>query len=140
MRAQRMSQALLVLLFLGALGCAHTTRPSDESMQPLAAHLLRLTKAVEFTAHYDPAATTLQDGALLDRATQADPTLLAPFRAYTLRVRQQDGHADLLVCTRDGRTALLEDVGCTEGLDRPAWTEGAPCDFSVNVPAVCGGK
>ncbi len=139
MRTRRMPRTLLGLLLLAAIGCAHSTRPSDKGMQPLAGNLLRLTKAVEFTAHYDPAASALTDEALLNRATQTDPTLLTPFREYVLRARQQDGHADLLVCTKDGRTALLEDVGCTEGLDRPAWTEVAPCEFSLSIPAVCGG-
>ncbi|HXZ43741.1 MAG TPA: hypothetical protein VEH53_02855, partial [archaeon] len=100
---------VLLLLLLTGIGCVHNARPSDESMQPLAGALVRLTKAVEFTAHYDPGASALQDGALLNRATQADPTLLAPFQEYVLRARQQDGHANILVCTKDNRAALLED-------------------------------
>lgn len=45
----------------------------------------------------------------------------------------------VLVCTRDGTHALLEDAGCTGKLDRKRWQESpsAPCQPTLQIAAVC---
>jgi len=106
-----------------------------------ASALTKLSAAAESAVRYKDAPGELTDRALLQWATSHDPALLAPFSAYTLKVLRQDRHALVLVCTEDGTIALLEDAGCTAGLDRHRWrdTPEAVCGFSIETRVVCAG-
>lgn len=117
------------------VGCA---KPQDEVMYPLASRLLKLTEsaeALERFAHPDPA---LSDEVFLAEAVEHDPQLINPFDDYTLKVLRNGIDVILLVCTKDGQTALLEDFGCTTKLDCHHWKQpNMPCEFSMEIEAAC---
>jgi hypothetical protein len=108
-------------------------------MYGLASALTKLSAAVESAVGFKDPPVTLSDADLLVFATQHDPALRAPFDSYRLRILRRDPHAAVLVCTSDGRQALLEDAGCSAALDAHRWKDAppTPCEFTMNVAAVC---
>jgi hypothetical protein len=58
------------------------------------------------------------------------------FAPYQLKVQYQHPYAILLLCTQDGKQALLEDAGCSAKLDRKVRNE-APCEFTLRVKENC---
>jgi hypothetical protein len=141
MRAHRRLRGLSVIAVLLALiaGCAHAASVDDEQMYRFASALTKLSAAVESAVGFKDPPAGLTDTDLIVFATQHDPTLRAPFDVYTLRVLRWDPHAAVLVCTPDGRQALLEDAGCSAALDKHRWkdTPPTPCEFTVDLAAVC---
>jgi hypothetical protein len=68
--------------------------------------------------------------------SEHDPRLLDGVNAYQLRIQYQQKHALLLLCTKDGSQAVLEDAGCTAQLDRHA-PANTPCKFTLKAEASC---
>lgn len=121
-------------ILAATLGCA---RPyTSEEMQPLAATATDLARAVMRYAAANPnEAALLDDQALVRRATAYDPKLLEPYDGLVVR-----GTADgvILVCTSDGKVALIEDAECTDKVDKLLWPEGnVPCQFSLKLDTLC---
>lgn len=113
---------------------------TEESMMIKASELTKLSTAVESAVLYEKDRSSgLESAELLKFATEHDPELLSRFSTYEVRVSTKEEHAALLVCTGDGRRALLEDAGCTAPLDRQAWQEApdAPCEFKLDLAALC---
>lgn len=137
----RLNQALLalpVLLFLA--GCLHCPpHASVETMSPLADALTKLSPKVESVVRYGNPPENATSLDLLALATQRDPELLALFDGYEVRVLSQERHASVLVCTKDGKIGLLEDLGCSAMLDRNLWREltEMPCSFTLSVTMGC---
>jgi nitrogen fixation-related uncharacterized protein len=77
------------------------------------------------------------DMEILRQAAAHDPSLLAEnmFAPYLLKVRRQP-HAVLLLCTKDGSRAVMEDAGCSARLDRQV-RDNAPCAFTLRVSEGC---
>jgi hypothetical protein len=112
--------------------------PGTKERAALAAQLLNLSAAVEGSFSTLTAAPARDEAAILKLATEHDPSLLAPFADKRLRVQYQRNHAVLLLCTKDGRQALLEDLGCTARLDRQVREdENAPCEFTLKAETGC---
>jgi type II secretory pathway pseudopilin PulG len=112
---------------------------ADKSQQEkeLAARLINLSAAVDAYFSAADAVPAGSDEEILRRAAAHDPSLLpAAFKPYQLRVQRQDAYAVLLLCTEDGKQAVLEDAGCSARLDRRAEL-GAPCQFTLKVSADC---
>jgi hypothetical protein len=109
-------------------------------MQTLADELRKLTAAVQGDVIADPDGTKgLSDRDLLARATAHDPSLLAPFAGYSVRVNREADYVAILVCSQDGKRGLLEDTNCTVTLDRPLWRDSpdAACQPSVSLAEAC---
>lgn len=136
MKTIRLSLFALVLLLFG---CAYAQAQSEKEMNELGSALTKVSSAVEGTVHFEKKGLDLQDMALLTLATQHDPGLLDPFRRYALRAKAEGGHSAVLVCTADGRLALLEDTGCTARMDQHLWQvhPPLPCDFTLDLAKVC---
>lgn len=131
--------SLLIALTVSFSAFAQDTF-SEEAMMIKASELTKLSTAVESAVHYErDRSAELEGQALLTFATEHDPELLSRFSAYEIRVSAKDSHAAVLVCTADGRRALLEDAGCTAPMDRHAWNEGpeTPCEFRLDLSALC---
>lgn len=121
------------------IGCSIYSASSDEDMYKLASALTKLSAAVESTVRYKDPPQNLSDDKLLEFATRHDPSLLRSFTTYRLRVLRKDRHAIVLVCTKDGTHALLEDAGCTGELDAHLWqSKSQPaCEFTLTVARTC---
>jgi len=106
-------------------------------MQTLGSALTKLSSAVDATVAYEDLPEGISDRELLVQATKHDPELLQRFDGYRLRVLHQDSYAVLLVCSETEGRALLEDVACTAPMDRHAWREKTPCEFTLTAPQLC---
>jgi hypothetical protein len=129
---------ICLILFL-SIGCTHSIAGNTEDMLTLGSALTKLSSAVESTVRYKNPPAGISDSELLVLATSHDPRILKPFSDYTLRVLNQNSHAIVLVCTKDGKYALLEDAGCSTKLDRHWWQEqpDKACDFSLDIASIC---
>lgn len=130
---------LAVSLLLGVSACAvHGPFMEDEqAMQTLGSALTKLSSAVDVTVAYEDLPEGISDRELLIQATRHDPELLRRFDGYRLRVLHQDSYAVLLVCSETDDRALLEDVACTAPMDRHAWREKTPCEFTLRDSRLC---
>ncbi len=130
---------LAVSLLLGVSSCAvHSPFMEDEqAMQTLGSALTKLSSAVDVTVAYEDLPEGISDRELLVQSTRHDPELLRRFDGYRLRVLHQDSYAVLLVCSKTDDRALLEDVACTAPMDRHAWREKTPCEFTLRDPRLC---
>jgi anti-sigma regulatory factor (Ser/Thr protein kinase) len=137
-----MKRALCWVVILVS-GCAFAQQPRDaEAMFILARQLVVLTAAVHGYVRYEQSDARLTDAEILANATKHDSSLLPEFGEYLVRVRQEDRNGSVLLCTRDGKQGLIEDVGCTAEPDRHLWqmAQRQPCEFTVNVREVCARK
>ncbi len=131
---------VLTLCVLSLTCCAHA-EVLESKMDTLAAQLKHLSDSVESAVRYKHAPESLADKELLVFSTKHDPSLMEPVAPYVVRARSvavgRVRHSDILVCSPDGKQALLEDVGCTARLDAQLWHESSPCTFSLDVTKVC---
>lgn len=108
-------------------------------MYSLASSLTKLSSAVESTVRYKAKTipSGISDKELLVLATKHDPKLLKPFNNYTVKVSQKNRHAIVLVCTKDGKRALLEDAGCSREMDKHLWKSSSSCRFRLKAKNIC---
>ncbi|MCW5199917.1 hypothetical protein VU05_04320 [Desulfobulbus sp. F1] len=97
--------------------------PHEKDIAELATQLVDLSSRVEGLM------ITQESEAEILRQTEK-------FAPYQLKVQYQHPYAVLLLCTPDGKQALLEDVGCSAKLDRKVRNE-APCEFTLRVKENC---
>ena len=128
----------VVLAFVVAAGCMRRS-VRDERMYELGPPLTKVSAVVDAAVRDEGAPDSLSEEELLARATAHDRTLVAPFKSYRLRVARDGLDSAVLVCTSDGRVALLEDAGCTNPLDSELWTrpKPVPCEFTLPLRELC---
>lgn len=133
-------RALLLTVFVSVPLSACSSNDIDESsMAEAAGYLDKLSKAVYSAVSFKNASPDLDEAALLTFATSHDPGLLDGLADYAIRVHRIENASGVLICTADRSAALLEDTACTPGVDAHRWSEspGAPCDFSLDIVALC---
>jgi hypothetical protein len=131
--------SLITVIFLLSFGCSSSDTFSEKDMNELGAALIKLSSAVESGVRYKGLGANLPGDQLLMLSTQHDPNLLEPFKDYNLRVMIQENHSAVLICSKDGRNALLEDAGCTARMELHRWKDQplSRCEFSLNLKKVC---
>lgn len=136
---KRVGLSLIALIVLFSFGCASSNAFSERDMNELGAALIKLSSSVESAVRYKGMGGDISDDRLLIIATKHDPSLLEPFSGYKLRVKIQDNHAAVLVCSKDGANALLEDAGCTARMEEHRWKDQplSPCEFSLDLKETC---
>jgi hypothetical protein len=129
--------AFLLLAVIAACGFTREKVDSSE-MYVRASALTKLAAAMESYIRYDHPLASLSEAELLAEGTKHNPGLLTNMGEYRIRVLSRDRHAVILMCTKAGDRALLEDAGCTGELEVHHWKNGdVPCEFSVSVASVC---
>ena len=136
----RLALAAIAAIFVLA-GCA-TPGPgpySEENMMALAAALTKVSAAAEVNLRDGAPSDMLTDDEFLAQSVAHDPGLLQPFAAVSIKAARQGRHTVILVCSRDGATALLEDLGCTAAMDRHRWKDDPPsaCAFTSGLAQIC---
>ncbi len=128
----------LVSIVMLTSGCSTIRTSHEESMLMEASRLTKLSSAVEATVRYEADVHTLSETEILQQATAHDITLLSSFQHRLLRVKVENRHALVLVCTKDGHRGLIEDAGCSAAADKHLWmSPSAPCEFTLQVTEVC---
>lgn len=129
----------LITFILLIFGCASSQAWSEKDMNELGSALTKVSSSVESTVRYKGMGADLPDDELFILSTKHDPGLREPFQGYKLRILRQNGHTAVLVCTQDGLAALLEDAGCTAGMDRHHWKAQPvpPCEFTLDLDKIC---
>jgi hypothetical protein len=98
--------------------------------------MIPLGKAVDVVADKLPPEAEDQEifAAVLERS--GNPLLLKPFEEYMLKARIINGIGIVLLCSKDGKEGIIEDVSCTTRPDslRPS---GSPCAYMLDPNLVC---
>lgn len=133
MRVKSAIRFLLVSLCLTPFaGCkTDTTRQADYLVTPLP----KLTAAVEALVRYPPdPAIPVPDERLLAEAIKDKPELQKTFAGYPIKVRRNDRNVVILVCSKDGKHALLEDASWTLGVDHKWYLSepNHPVEFTMD--------
>ncbi len=119
------------------VACVTATAPDAEERGILSTKMVNLSAAVDTYFADLPDAPTDSDTVVLHNATLHDKRLLAPeLERYVLKVQYQNPYAVLLLCSKDGKSAIMEDAGCSARLDRQV-THVAPCEFTLRVSQGC---
>jgi len=136
---QILQMVTLCFIVVFNIGCTCCIADDSENMLPLASALTKLSATVESTVRYKNPPVGISDADLLILSTQHDPRILEPFSDFTVRVLNQDRHAVVLVCNKEGKYGLLEDAGCSPEIDKHLWKEQppVPCQFSLSPSNVC---
>jgi hypothetical protein len=123
-------------------GCAGPGHLSDEALLIKASALTKLAYAVESAVKYKDAPVQLSESELLAFSTRHDPALLDPFKGDVLRVRRAGQATSVLVCSSDGKEALIEDTACTAISDAHLWKRSPRpvCDFQLDLRKLCGAR
>ena len=115
--------ALTLILILVA-GCGKQYRPLPPSA--LSPSVLRLTRALHAELGH------VANDELVAVTFQKKPELERDFRGYTIRTQSSGMNLVVLVCTKDGRYALLEDASWTPYVDKK-WDETKhPAVFTID--------
>lgn len=134
-------RAAILCTFAAAIlisGCSLTSADDNEKYLILGSALTKLSSSVESAVRYKNPPSNATESELLGFATKHDPGLLRPFDGYTIRVKAENRHGFVLVCSTDFQKAILEDAGCTAKLDVHRYKEmGASCDFTLKAGDVC---
>lgn len=133
----RISIGLAAALLMGVCASSLAAAPSAQERGHLSTKMVNLSSAVDtyFTGLAEAPAD--DDATLLKKATRRDARLLAPeFKPYQLKVQYQTPYAVVLLCSKDGKRAIMEDAGCSARLDRQV-TEIEPCEFTLKVSQGC---
>ena len=119
--------------------CSTSIAGEKDNLYPLASALTKLSSSVESTVRYKNPPKDAKDAELLELSTQHDPGQLTPFVDYRLFAKGDSKRGVVLVCTMDGETALMEDVGCSAEVDAHYWdkTSVTPCDYHLDVQSIC---
>lgn len=131
----------MVISLVASLLCACSTAvdsaPSAKERGRLSTQVVNLSSAVDVYFADLSQAPTDSDAVILQKATVHDKRLLAPeFKPYMLKVQYQNPYAVLLLCSKDGQWAIMEDAGCSARLDRQV-IHRAPCEFTLHVKQGC---
>lgn len=136
MKYQTLSRCTSILMLM-AFANANASPIDDEERGRLSTKIVNLSSAIDVYFTNLPEAPTEYDESVLRNATQHDSSLLATeFEPYLLKVQYQAPYAVLLLCSKDGQAALMEDAGCSARLDRQVINE-APCEFTLQVSEEC---
>jgi len=135
--------SLAAALLLGACVTSTDGASDDEVLDAqergrLSTKMVNLSSAVNTYFSDLPEAPTDSDAIILQNATRHDKRLLAPeFEPYVLKVQYQNPYAVLLLCSKNGNHAIMEDAGCSARLDRQVTHHVAPCEFTLRVSRGC---
>lgn len=120
-------------------GQEQTRVPDEKERAELSVKISALSWAVDgYLSRQETRLADSDDAELLRQAAAHDPSLLAEklFAPYLLKVQVQQPHAVLLLCTKDGSRAVIEDAGCSVSVDRQV-RDAAPCAFTLRVREGC---
>lgn len=129
--------SLVISLLLGACAAPGGVVLDAKERDKLSVKMVNLSAAVEdyFGDSIETSIDTVPN--ILQKATRRNPSVLPPeFEAYLVKIQYQNPYGVLLLCSKDGKQAIMEDAGCSARLDRQV-TDAAPCTFTLHVVRNC---
>jgi hypothetical protein len=133
-----MKHALLLIgsALIVSLCVASPNKAFDEDMLTLKPAVAKLTATIQSKVNDENFDANITDEELLKLATKEDKSLIDPFYDYySIKISREKKHAIVMICTKDERYALFEDLGCTDEVDMEYRTfkRAYPCDFQLSA-------
>ena len=136
MRRMIRTLGFAVFLFVGVTACA--TAYDEAEMQRMASAATKVARQLDAYIFAYPEAAELPPEKLVDVITGRDAELMAALDQYHVQFRAMGENSSVLICSKDGSRALLEDAGCSAISDLHEWDGAAlPCEFSLDLEKVC---
>lgn len=128
---------LLTATLISACTFAAVSSPDAEERGRLSTYMVNLSAAVDTYFSFLQERPMINDAEILKNATSHDQRLLTnDFEPYLIKVQYQNPYAVLLLCTKDGGRAIMEDAGCSARLDRQI-ADDSRCEFTLKVKDGC---
>ncbi len=125
MKNKRITRFFLIAVwFLAVAGCATTSHRQEEAL--LVTPLPQLTSAVEYLSRHPVSGKPMSDDQMVFEVYKKRPDLKDAFYAYPIKVGHKDKYVILLVCSKDGKYARLEDASWTPNRVDIKWFEKNP--------------
>ena len=110
---------------------------SEEDRGEISSHMVNLSRVVDTyfsTLSFPP---TEKDDVIIGKAMEHTTGGIDPmFNNYQLHVQYQRHFAVVLLCDKDDKNALMEDAGCSAGIDKQI-RQPADCKFTLQVSKGC---
>ena len=136
MRKMMRTLGFAVFLFVGVTACA--TAYDEAEMQQMASAVTKVARQLDAYIFAYPESAELPSEKLVDVIKSRDAQLMAALDQYRVRFRAVGENSSVLICSKDGSRALLEDAGCSATSDLHEWDGAAlPCEFSLDLEKVC---
>lgn len=121
----------IILLFVSSCAAKNI---DPEVMYKKGAHLTKLTRKVQVAVHHG----VTDEKVLYSQTLEKYPQDMSEFSDYSLRMKNDNGTAVILLCDAEKTKALLEDAACTGGLEGGTWfKENYTCTFHLNIKQIC---
>jgi hypothetical protein len=115
---------VLTVILLLVAGCHKQYRPLPPPA--LGPSVLRLTLALHAELGH------VANDELVAVTFQSKPELERDFRGYTIRTQSSGTNLVVLVCTKDGKYALIEDASWTPYVDKNWYETKYPAVFTID--------
>ncbi|WP_428025921.1 hypothetical protein [Arcobacter sp.] len=133
MRTRFILVAISSLFIFTIVGCANQTINS-EVMYEKSSFLTKLTRKVQVGVRKN----INNEEELYSFISKKFPNEMDNFSQYSIRMKNDNGIAVVLMCNKEKTKALIEDAVCkaeVEGYD--LYTKELPCEFQLNIEEVC---
>jgi hypothetical protein len=135
-----MVRAAVIALALLVVSIPRAAAQDEGDMQILASAATKVAAKLDAYVMLHADASKMTEKDLVIRLREGDPGLLSEFDDFALRPRVAGENSSILVCDKEADRALLEDAGCSAISDLHLWKESKPCDFQLDLEAVCRGQ
>jgi hypothetical protein len=110
---------------------------SEADRGELSSRMVELSRVVDTYFSTLSVPPTENDQEIISKAVENTTGSVDPmFNNYQLHVQYQQHFAVLLLCDKDNKHALMEDAGCSAGIDRQI-RKPADCKFTLQVTKGC---
>ena len=126
---------VLVILLVGCAGTGPVRAIDPEEMIKLESNVIFLTAKVDDLYRTSRIPEGVDDETILSLATEKDQNVRNALKEYAAKFKVESGHAVVLICTGDGRQALVEMSACSIGPDNKPWKSNTlvPCQFTLDA-------
>lgn len=130
---KKLSVVLSVFLLLGITGCVNKDFKKEEIYEK-SAFITKLVRKVQVGVRKN-----INDSEELYSFIQKRfPKIMKNFSEYSLKFKNHNNTAVVLMCDKDGKIALVEDISCSGAIDsKDLYKENLPCEFTLDVEKEC---
>jgi hypothetical protein len=110
---------------------------SEEQRGEISSRMVNLSRIVDTYFSTLTIPPTEKDDVIINKALEnSSDSIDSKFNNYHLHAQYQQGFAVILLCDMDNKHALMEDAGCSAGVDRQI-RQPTDCKFTLRVTKGC---
>ncbi len=127
----------MLLVACGSLTALESEQLSEKERGDISSRMVNLSRIVDTYFSTLSVPPTEQDEVIINKALEnSSDSIDTKFDNYQLHTLYQQGFAVVLLCDKDDKQALMEDAGCSAGVDKQI-RQPADCKFTLRVAKGC---